>query len=103
MNKSFLKYGVGDGLPIIPPTMERVNAMLAATVESPDTEVALLGLGNSSATTEKIAINAVMAGCEPPHFPVVMAAVRAIAHPGFPLRALAGFGLCKTLAKAWHW
>ena len=90
MNKNFLEYGVGDGLPIIPPTEERVNAMMAATVSMPDTEVAILGLGNGSATVEKIAINAVMAGCEPPHFPVVMAAVRAIAHPHFPLRGLAG-------------
>ena len=90
MNKTFLKYGVGDGLPIIPPTQERVNAMMATTEESPDTEIAVLGQGNGSATVEKIAINAVMAGCEPPHFPVILAAVRAIAHPGFPLRGLAG-------------
>lgn len=90
MNKSFLKYGVADGLPIIPPTQEHVNAMLAAIGEPPDTELAVLGLGNGLATVEKIDINAVMAGCEPPHFLVVLAAVRAIAHPDFPLRGLAG-------------
>lgn len=90
MNTSFLDYGIGDGLPIVPPTRYRVDAMMAALAEDPDEEIAVLGLGHGSATVEKIAINAVMAGCLPRHFPVVLAAVRAIADVGFPLCGLAG-------------
>ena len=90
MNVSFLSYGIGDGLPIVPPTRHRVDIMMAAAAEDPGKEIALLGLGHGSATVEKIAINAVMAGCQPRHFSVVLAAVRAIADAGFPLCGLAG-------------
>ena len=90
MNESFLGYGIGDGLPLVPPTRRYVDAMMAAVAEPPSAEIAVLGLGHGSATIEKIATNAVMAGCRPRHFPVVLAGVRAIADPRFPLCALAG-------------
>ncbi|KAI0121292.1 hypothetical protein BJ170DRAFT_599967 [Xylariales sp. AK1849] len=90
VNKSFLDYGIGDGLPIIPPTPKRVSAMMAGVAMPPNTEIALLGLGKGSATVHKIAINAVMAGCDPTHLSVVIAAVRAVSHPRFPLDGLAG-------------
>lgn len=81
MNQTFLKYNVSDGFPIIPPTEDRVRKMLETTKEPPETEIGILEPGKGSATIEKIAINAVMAGCEPAHFPVVLAATRALADP----------------------
>jgi hypothetical protein len=81
MHETFLKYNVGDGFLITPPTEERVSRMLATTRQSPDTQIGILEPGKGSATVEKIAINAVMAGCKPEHFPVVLAAVKALADP----------------------
>jgi len=72
-----------DGLPIIPPTPERVQAMLAG---APAERVlgALPPLWRE-ATLEKLAVNAVMAGCEPAAFPVIVAAVQAMLDPAFNL------------------
>ena len=63
-----------DGLPIVPPTEERVAKMLTGTSHSPDEVVnPKLGPRELVATVEKVAINAVMAGCKPEYMPVVMA------------------------------
>ena len=86
MEKHFLQHGWGDGLPIIPPTREAVEEMLESTDLSPDHSVGLVEPGGGEATIEKIAINAVMAGCLPQHLPVVIAAVEAIIDPAFDLR-----------------
>lgn len=76
-----------DGLPVIPPTEDRVRAMLEGT-DSPSSEVlGLIPPLNAPATVEKIAINAVMAGCRPAYLPVVMAAVEAVVQPDFNLLA----------------
>jgi hypothetical protein len=75
--------GVTDGLPVIPPTEDAVRAMLGT--HEPDTLVAMLPPERGPATAEKIAINAVMAGCLPTYFPVVVAAIRAVAEPKFNL------------------
>ena len=77
--------GWTDGLPIIAPTPERVARMLAATDRKPDEVVACLPPARYDATVEKIAINAVMAGCRPEYLPVVIAAVEAAADPHFEL------------------
>lgn len=74
----FLENGWGDGLPIIPPTEERVRSFIATYQASPQTVVTSLPPKWADATVEKIAINAVMAGCRPEYLPVVIAAVRAI-------------------------
>ncbi len=67
--------GWSDGLPLIPPTEERVLRMLAGTSRRPDEIVAVAPPDLVDCTVEKVAINAVMAGCKPEYLPVVLAAV----------------------------
>ena len=86
MEKYFLQHGWGDGLPLIPPTREAIDEMLEGTELSPDYSIGLVEPGGGEATIEKIAVNAVMAGCLPQHLPVVIAAVEAITDPRFNLR-----------------
>jgi len=88
INDLFRKRGWTDGLPIIVPTWERVRAMLKGTNLSRSEEVGVLAPMDGVATVEKIAVNAVMAGCRPVHLPILIAAVRAIADPDFDLRGL---------------
>ncbi|MFC1988886.1 hypothetical protein ACFLVJ_03550 [Chloroflexota bacterium] len=83
MNELFLRYGWSDGFPLVPPTREKVQDMLAATKRSPEEVVCNLSPGGRPATIEKIAINAVMAGCLSSHLPVVIAAVEALSSPVF--------------------
>ncbi|HWC02108.1 MAG TPA: hypothetical protein VHF87_05005 [Methylomirabilota bacterium] len=73
--------GWTDGLPVVPPTPERVEAMLAAARLRPDHEVTYIAHRAVSVTAEKVAINAVMAGCRPEYMPVVVAAVEGIGDP----------------------
>lgn len=77
-----------DGLPIVPPTPERVEAMIAGAGRPGDDSVGILAPGNGAATVEKIAVNAVMAGCRPEFMPVLLAAVEAVADPDFNLKAV---------------
>lgn len=81
-NRNYLDRGWGDGFPLIPPTRERVNAMLRGTTLAPDHSIGVLPPGMGIATVEKIAISAVMAGCEPPHLPVIFAAIKAVIKMG---------------------
>jgi hypothetical protein len=90
--------GWGDGLPLIPPTEERVQAMLETEAEAPDTVIGVVEPRRGDATTEKVAVNAVMAGCRPQYFPVVVAAVRAVCDPRFNLYALNTTTCCATPA-----
>ncbi|MCY3780576.1 MAG: thioredoxin [Chloroflexi bacterium] len=69
--------GWSDGLPVVPPTEERVLKMLAGTTRSPDEIIGIIPPDNVPCTIEKVAINAVMAGCKPEYLPVVLAAVEA--------------------------
>jgi hypothetical protein len=69
--------GWSDGLPLVPPTEARVMRMLEGTTLAPDEVVAIVPPDLVEVTVEKIAINAVMAGCKPEYLPVVIAAVRA--------------------------
>ncbi len=73
--------GCTDGLPVIVPTPERVERMVLAGGSDPDIVVGELGPNLGVATVEKIAVNAVMAGCEPDVFPVVLAALKAVCDP----------------------
>jgi hypothetical protein len=67
-----------DGLPIIPPTLARVEACLRHTNRRPEETIAILPQANLVATPWNIAANAVMAGCRPEHMPILIAAVEAI-------------------------
>ena len=73
--------GWTDGLPVVPPTEPAVRAMLDAVGLEPDAQVAFITNRQVAITAEKIAINAVMAGCRPEYMPVVVAAIEAIADP----------------------
>jgi len=80
--------GWGDGLPLIPPTEARVEAMLGEVGRDPDEVIAALPPRSGLATRRMIAVNAVLAGCEPAHLPVLVAAVRALARPEVNLRGV---------------
>src|SRR5690348_5958132 len=80
--------GWGDGLPVVPPTEDRVQAMLDATPLPPSHFVGVGEPRRGEATVEKIGVNAVLAGCLPAYFPAVLAAVEAVCEPRFNLYAL---------------
>jgi hypothetical protein len=69
--------GWTDGLPVVPPTPERVLRMLQGTSRAPDEVLGLMPPDLAPCTVEKVAVNAVMAGCKPEYLPVVLAAVEA--------------------------
>jgi hypothetical protein len=75
--------GWTDGLPVIPPTAERITAMLEAGGLEPDHELAFIENRQVSVTAEKVAINAVMAGCKAEYMPVIAATVEALAQPQY--------------------
>ncbi len=91
------QQGWTDGLPVVPPTEARVAAMLEAAGLDPGEEVARIEHRAVSVTAEKLAINAVMAGCRPEYLPVVRAAVEAMADPAWcyhgPGTSTAGAGV----------
>lgn len=89
VNDYFYERGWTDGLPIVPPTQQKVDEMLSAADLSPDTVIAILEPMGGVATIEKIAVNAVMAGCRPEYLPLLMTAVELVAKPEFDLRGLA--------------
>jgi thiol-disulfide isomerase/thioredoxin len=69
--------GWSDGLPAVPPTPERVARMLTGTTRDPADIVAVVPPDLAECTVEKVAVNAVLAGCRPEYLPVVLAAVEA--------------------------
>jgi len=84
----FLQENWTDGLPIVPPTEDRVQAMLSTVPVAADEVLAVLHPRGGLATVRKVSICAVMAGCLPKHFPIVVAAVRAIGAPQFKLQSV---------------
>src|SRR5262247_2930430 len=77
------QQGWTDGLPVVPPTEDRVTMMLAAARLDPKQEIAYITNRSVSITAEKVAVNAVMAGCKPEYMAVVVAAVEGIADPAW--------------------
>ena len=84
----FYRRGWTDGLPIIPPTIGRVEDMLRYATQPAEAIIGALDPLQGVATVEKIAVNAVMAGCDPAYLPVVIAAVETIVEPDFNLRGV---------------
>ena len=80
--------GWSDGLPLVPPTEERVLRMLDGTSRDPQEVLGLVPPDLAPATVEKIAINAVMAGCKPEYLPVVLAAVEAVLEEQFAMHGV---------------
>ncbi|MBI2908489.1 MAG: hypothetical protein HYX92_12665 [Chloroflexi bacterium] len=79
----FYKNMWSEGLPIVPPTLERVQSFLKFTDRSPDEIIRVLLPENREATIWNVAVNGVMAGCRPEYMPVLVAVVEAIADPAF--------------------
>jgi hypothetical protein len=88
INRHYQDQGWTDGLPIVPPTEEDLRAFLRYTDRAPREVVAVLPPRQGEATVERIAINAVMAGCRPEYLPVIVAAVEALADPVFNLDSI---------------
>jgi len=82
------EQGLTDGLPVVPPTPERVLRMLAGTRRDPQDVVAIVPPNMAPATVEKVAINAVMAGCKPEYLPVVIAALEAVCTDEFNIHGV---------------
>ncbi|MCC6380919.1 MAG: TlpA family protein disulfide reductase [Dehalococcoidia bacterium] len=80
--------GLTDGLPVVPPTPERVLRMLAGTKRHAQEVVATVPPNYGPATVEKVAINAVMAGCRPEYLPVVIAALEAVCSERFNMHGV---------------
>jgi hypothetical protein len=80
--------GWTDGLPVVPPTEARVMAMLEGTRRAPDELLGLMPPNLTPCTVEKVAINAVMAGCRPEYLPVVLAAVDALLEQDFGMHGV---------------
>ena len=72
-----------DGLPVIPPSVEAVEAMLRFTDRKPDEVIGIMPPNRLAASVWKIAVNGVMAGCRPEYMPVLIAIAEAIAEPRF--------------------
>lgn len=88
INLDFYQKGFTDGLPIIPPTPERVERFYEYSARDPSEVIAVLPPRNGKASIEKIAINAVMAGCPPQLMPFLEHVIMAIADEKFNLAAL---------------
>jgi len=92
INAWFLEHDLTDGLPIVPPTEARVKAMTDTAAAElgwlPSDVIATLAPKHALATVEKIAANAVMAGCKPEYMPVLIACVRGVGDPKFNLDAV---------------
>lgn len=82
--------GVTDGLPVVPPTRTRVAQAVAASGRQADELIAEVPPGYGRATVERIAVNAVLAGCRPEYLPVVIAGVEAMCDDAFGLHGLSG-------------
>lgn len=103
LQEEFSARGWTDGLPVVAPTPERVQAMLdVVAADDPDLLIGYLAVRGRGVTLEKAAINAVMAGCRPEYFPVVVAALEAMFDPAFNLHTVlsstGGAALCAIVS-----
>jgi hypothetical protein len=86
--EAFYARGLTDGLPVVPPTPSRVRSAVAGSRRAADELIALVPPNYGRATVERIAVNAVMAGCRPEYLPVVIAAVEAVCDEAFDLHGV---------------
>jgi hypothetical protein len=83
VNEFFYRNGWSDGLPIVPPTLDRVKAFLKYTDHDPADVIGVIKPDHRQATVWSIAVNGVMSGCRPEYLPVLIALVEAMADPRF--------------------
>ena len=88
MSKRCIERGWSDGLPVVPPTPVRVAQMLEGTTRDPAEVVAVVPPDLVECTVEKVAVNAVLAGCRPEYLPVVLACVEAACTDEFNMHGL---------------
>ena len=85
VNALYMEKGWGDGLPLVPPTAQRVEQMLAYCDRPYDQVIGLVAPRYGAATPLRLAANAVMAGCRPEYFPLVMLTIEALCDETFNL------------------
>ncbi|MBY0265619.1 MAG: hypothetical protein K2W84_04345 [Burkholderiales bacterium] len=83
VNEYFLKHELSDGLPVVPPTVAKVETFLKHTQRKADEVLGVMLPDNRAATVWSVAVNGVMAGCRPEYMPVLVAAVEAMADHGY--------------------
>lgn len=83
VQEHFEQRGWTDGLPIVPPTRDRVDAFLSHTRRDPGEVLGSLAPEQREATAWNVAVNGVMAGCAPEHMPVLLGIAQCLADPGF--------------------
>jgi len=87
LQEHFYASGWTDGLPVVPPTPERVGEFLEASGREPPDIITIIPTRNRAITAEKVAINCVMAGCLPEYMPVVIAVLEAMAEDAYRFHA----------------
>jgi hypothetical protein len=102
VQERFFAEGWTDGLPIVPPTPQRVAAMLESGAIGADEVLGAVPGRDRTINAQNVAINAVMAGCKPEYFPVVVAAVSAMLDPNFNVNTVVtstgGAALCLVVS-----
>ena len=88
----FWEQGWTDGLPIVAPTPDRVEVFLAAAGLEPEAMVGTYQTRATALTAEKLAVNAVMAGCKPEYMPVLVAAFEGLTDPAYRMNHMASLG-----------
>lgn len=83
VQEHYEERGWSDGLPVVPPTIERIEAFLKHTPLDADAILGIVASDNRAATVWSVAVNGVMAGCRPEYMPVLVAIAEAICDPGF--------------------
>ena len=83
INRTFIARGWSDGSPIIPPTRDRVEQLIAVTAHDPWRRIGIAPSSGRDVTIWSIAVNAVMAGCEPAHLPVLVALAEILVSPHY--------------------
>ena len=83
VNEYFLRNQWSDGLPVVPPTMEKIEEFLKFTDRSPDEVLGIMHPSLAAATVWNVAVNGVMAGCRPEYMPVLLAIAEVMADPEY--------------------
>ena len=95
--ETYFEKGWTDGLPVVPPTKEKIWAMLDAMGKQPEDILGEIPARARTISAEKLAINAVLAGCLPIYSPVLLATVEALCDPAFsvhgPTASTSGMGM----------
>ena len=86
VNEHFLRNQWSDGLPIVPPTIDKVEAFLAFSDRAPDEVLGILHPSRAAATVWNVAVNGVMAGCRPEYMPILIAIAEVMADPEYGLK-----------------